>query len=126
MKIVIGCSMKYRDLVRKTMDNFAGIGIEALFPNLDYGSENKDEAATAVEKKRLALEHYNAIDKADAVFLITPGGYMGTSCKLELGYAIAKNKPIYFSEPTNDFGLDCYVVKFISTDRLSDFLTEQI
>ena len=122
MKIAIGCSMKYRDLVRETMKNFEAIGITPLFPNLDYSSENKDDANTLEEKKRLAIEHYAAIDEAEKVYLLTPEGYMGTSLKLELGYAIAKDKPIYFSEPTNDIGLDCYVREFIPTDDLGRFL----
>lgn len=122
MKIVIGCSMKYTNLVRETMKNFETVGITPLFPNLDYSSENKDDANTIDEKKRLALEHYAAIDEADKVYLITPEGYMGTSLKLELGYAVAKNKPVYFSEPTNDIGLDCYVKEFIQTDNIKRFL----
>ena len=104
------------------MAGFEKIGIMPLFPNLDYSPENKDHADTIEEKKRLALEHYEAIDKADVVYLLTPDGYMGTSCKLELGYAVAKNKQIYFSEPTGDIGLDCYVKGFISTDQLEKFL----
>lgn len=122
MKIAIGCSMKYRDLVRETMKNFDAIGITPLFPNLDYSTENKDDANTIDEKKRLAMEHYVAINEADKVYFINPEGYMGTSIKLELGYAVAKNKPIYFSEPTNDIGLDCYVQEFISADNLKRFL----
>jgi nucleoside 2-deoxyribosyltransferase len=114
--------MKYRDLVKKVTDDFTKIGITPLFPNLDYSTENKDHANTIEEKKRLAFEHYEAINEADAVYFITPKGYMGTSCKLELGYAIAKNKPIYFSEPTNDIGLDCYVKKFIPVNSLKKFL----
>jgi len=122
MKIVIGCSIKYRDLVRDTISKLKKLGQEPIFPNLDYSKENRDDANTLEEKKRLALEHYEAIDGADVVYLITPDGYMGTSLKLELGYAIAKNKPIYFSEKTNDIGLDCYPVDFIPTDRLEKFL----
>ena len=122
MKISIGCSMKYRDLVRKAMADFTKIGITPLFPNIDYGTDNIDHANTSEEKKRLALEHYSAIDESDIVYLLTPGGYMGTSCKLELGYAIAKNKPIYFSEPTGDVGLDCYAKGFVPVDSLEKFL----
>jgi nucleoside 2-deoxyribosyltransferase len=122
MKIAIGCSMKYRDLVRETMKNFETMGITPLFPNLDYSTENKDDANIIEEKKRLALEHYAVIDEADKVYLMTPEGYMGTSLKIELGYAVAKGKPIYFSEPTNDIGLDCYVKEFIPTDNLKRFL----
>ena len=62
MKVVIGCSMKYRDLVRDTMKRMLG-----------------------------------------------------------LGYAIAKDKPIYFSECTNDMGLDCYVNDFILSNEVSKF-----
>ncbi|MEI6238115.1 MAG: nucleoside 2-deoxyribosyltransferase [bacterium] len=122
MKIVLGCSMKYRDLVRDIISKLESLGLEPIFPNLNYSSNNKDDANTPEEKKKLAMEHYEAIEKADVVYLITPEGYMGTSCKLELGYAIAKGKPIYFSEPTNDTGLDCYVKKFIPINNLKLFL----
>lgn len=114
--------MKYRDLVRDTVLKLESLGLEPIFPNLNYGTDNKDHANTLEEKKRLAIEHYDAIDSADVVYFITPQGYMGTSCKIELGYAIAKNKPIYFSEPTKDIGLDCYALKFIPINNLKLFL----
>lgn len=114
--------MRHRDLIRKTMADLSRIGITPLFPNLDYGVENKDGAKTSEEKKQLAIEHYEEIDEADAVYFLTPEGYMGTSCKIELGYAIAKNKSIYFSEPTDDMALDCYVKEFIPLQNLQKFL----
>ncbi len=114
--------MKYRSLVHQVMSELVQLGLKPIFPNLDYSHENADKADSSTEKKRLAMEHYNAIDEADVVYLITPEGYMGTSCKLELGYAIAAQKPIYFSEPTKDPALDCYVSKFIHTSSLKDFV----
>ncbi len=122
MRIAIGSSMKYRSLVREVVVQLAELGLEPIFPNLEYSNENSDNAGTLEEKKRLAIEHYKAIDDADIVYLLTPGGYMGTSCKLELGYAIAKEKSMYFSEPTNDIALDCYVKGFIHTSSLEGFL----
>lgn len=116
MKITISCSMQYRNLIKEVMAQLTELGFYPLFPNLDYNSENE------IDKKKLAIEHYQAIDEAEIVYFITPDGYIGTSCKLELGYAIAKNKLIYFSEQTNDPVLDCYAVGFISTDSLRDFL----
>lgn len=126
MKIAIGCSMKFRSLARDAVARLGELGLTPLFPNLGYSAENRDEAITVEEKKRLALEHYAAIDQADAVYLLTPGGYMGTSLKLELGYSIAKGKSIYFSEPTGDIGLDCYAKEFITPDRLEKFQGIQI
>lgn len=122
MKIAIGCTMKYRSVARETVAKFSELGITAFFPNLDYSHENTDKADTPEEKKRLAMEHYRAIDEADVVYFIIPEGYMGTSCKLELGYAVARQKPIYFSEPTKDPALDCYVKGFVSTESLNYFL----
>ena len=34
-----------------------------------------------------------------------------------LGYTLALKKPIYFSELTNDIGLDSYITKIISLNK---------
>ena len=123
-KIVIGSSMKFRSLVKATMINLEELGFTPLFPNIDYSSEDRDVALTIQENNKLAWDHYRAVEKADAVYFILPNGYIGTSCKIELGYALALKKPIYFSEPTNDMGLDGYPKKFISLDNLIEFQKE--
>lgn len=123
-KICISSSMKFRSIVKTTMKEFENYGYIPLFPNLDYSPEGSDTALTIEEKNKLARDHYNAIEEADAVYFILPDGYMGTSCKIELGYALALNKPIYFSEPTNDTGIDGYPKKIIPLDELIDFTSE--
>ena len=116
--------MKYRDIVRDTISRLMALGLEPVFPNLGYNKDNPGDANTIEEMRRLAYDHYEAIDEADIVYFITPDGYMGTSCKLELGYAVAKKKRVYFSEPTKDIGLDCYVTKFIPLNDLQLFLKQ--
>ena len=106
------------------MKKLKNLGYQPLFPNLNYSSEDRDVALTIKEKNKLAWDHYRAVEKADKVYFILPKGYMGTSCKIELGYALALKKPIYFSEPTNDIGLDGYPKKFISLDNLIEFDNE--
>ncbi len=123
-KIVICSSMKFKDLVFEVISKFERIGLAPLFPNISLGRKNNTEAINIEEKRRLALEHYEAIREAKVVYFILPKGYMGTSCKLELGYALALKKDIYFSEPANDIGLDCYVKKFIGLDNLEQFIEE--
>ena len=123
-KIVIGSSMKFRSLVKATMKKLEELGFTPLFPNIDYISEDRDVALTIEEKNKLAWDHYKAVEESNAVYFILPKGYMGTSCKIELGYALALKKPIYFSEPTNDMGLDGYPKKFISLDNLIEFQDE--
>lgn len=113
--------MKYRNLAKEVVAGLSGLGLKPLFPNLDCSNENLDQGDSPESKKRFWEEHCAAINEADVVYLITPGGYMGNSCKLELGYAVALKKPIYFSEPTNDPALDCLVSGFIKTSSLKDF-----
>jgi nucleoside 2-deoxyribosyltransferase len=116
--------MKFRDLVKFAMEALEKICFTPFFPNINYSSENKDMASSLKEKKKLAMDHCKAIKEADMVYFILPGGYMGTSCKIELGYALASNKLIYFSEKTNDLGLDCYPKKIIFLDNLVELKKE--
>jgi len=123
-KICISGSMKFRDIIKQTMAKFEELGFEALFPNIDYTLETNDIVMSIEESKRLANDHYQAIRTADGCYFILPKGYIGTSCKLELGYAVALGKPIYFSELTNDVGLDCYPKRIISLENLGELIKE--
>ncbi|HAN10701.1 MAG TPA: hypothetical protein DCP90_08840 [Clostridiales bacterium] len=120
-KILIGGSMKFRDTIKNTMKELENIGFEPLFPNIDYTEESRDVAETIEEKSKLVWDHLKAVEQADALYFIVPNGYMGTSCKIELGYALALKKPIYFSETTNDMGLDCYTEGFIKLEELHEW-----
>ena len=43
----------------------------------------------------LTLDHFAKIRMADVVFIYNKNGYEGNSTTLEIGYAVACNKPIY-------------------------------
>ncbi len=120
--VVISSSMKYYDSIKSTISKMKYLGFKPSFPNLDYTP--KGEILTKDEIQYLANEHYKAIDIADAIYFIMPNGYIGTSCKLELGYAIAKNKYIFFSELTNDMSIDIYANEIIGLDELSKLTKE--
>jgi len=119
MKVTICSSLRNSNAIQETITNLESLTITPLFPNFE---NNNTEEVKNKSKKILAQEHYEAIDSADVVYFLTPNGYMGTSCKLELGYSFAKKKPIYFSEPTNDEALDGYALDFIPTNNLEKFL----
>ncbi len=99
-KFTISASLKHKELIRELINQAKGQGIEALFPNLDSGL-NKDELTLDV-MRRLTLEHFAAVDQSNVLYVLCPEGYVGRSVTLEIGYAHAKGKHIYFSEPTND------------------------
>ena len=46
------------------------------------------------EKKRLDELHFRKIDQSDGIFVINPGGYLGTSTMREIDYAMARGKTI--------------------------------
>ena len=42
------------------------------------------------------------IDDADIVYVVNPQGYVGKSVSVDLGYAYAKNKPIFVMNAVDD------------------------
>jgi nucleoside 2-deoxyribosyltransferase len=42
------------------------------------------------------------IDNADIVYVVNPRGYVGKSVSVDLGYAYAKNKPIFVMNAVDD------------------------
>jgi len=42
------------------------------------------------------------IEKSDIVYVVNPGGYVGKSVCVDVGYAYARNKPIYVMHSVKD------------------------
>jgi hypothetical protein len=72
--------------------------------------------------KKLCQDHFSAISQAEALYVINPGGYIGTLVKIEIGYALGKGKPVYFSHKTGSIDLDSLSNGFIDLDSINDFL----
>lgn len=62
------------------------------------------------------------IDQADVVYVVNPDGYIGKSVSLDIGYAYAKNKPIYVMHPINDPPVMSLVKGVLSFNELISFL----
>jgi len=103
------------------MRRFGEMGITALFPNLDSGLD-KDKLDMET-MKRLCQDHFQAIDESDALYVIDPDGYIGTLVTVEIGYALGKGKPVYFSETTNTLDLDSLAEGVIPLDSIEQFLS---
>ncbi len=72
--------------------------------------------------QRVCWDHFGAIDSAEALYVLDPGGYVGTLVKVEIGYALGKRKAVYFSEKTGSLDLDSLPKDVISLDRIDQFL----
>jgi hypothetical protein len=62
------------------------------------------------------------IEETDVVYVVNPGGYIGRSVCVDIGYAYAKNKPIYVMHPIEDPPVMKLVNSVLSFEELIDLL----
>jgi nucleoside 2-deoxyribosyltransferase len=62
------------------------------------------------------------IDEADVVYVVNPGGYVGRSVCVDIGYAYARNKPIYAMHSVDDPSVMGLMQGVLSFEELIDFL----
>ena len=60
--------------------------------------ENRDEGTLTKTKEMLDDMHKRKIDMADEIFVVNVGGYIGSSTKSEIEYAIATGKAVRYLE----------------------------
>ncbi len=99
MKTVVICgSRRFKPEIREFAEKLKEKGITVYEPYLHSGQQEWENLSE--EYKRfiaLGLTHYHfyKIKMADIVFVFNKDGYLGNSTTLEIGYAVATNKPIY-------------------------------
>ena len=64
-----------------------------------FGHSGDDEAWTEGTKEMLDDMHKRKIDLADEIFVINVGGYIGSSTRSEIEYAVATGKVVRYLEP---------------------------
>ncbi len=64
--------------------------------------ENMDEGTLTKTKEMLDDMHKRKIDMADEIFVINVGGYIGSSTRSEIDYAIATGKPVHYLEAAQE------------------------
>ena len=65
--------------------------------------ENMDEGTLTRTKEMLDDMHKRKIDMADGIFVINVGGYIGSSTRSEIDYALANGKEVrYLEDPAQD------------------------
>jgi nucleoside 2-deoxyribosyltransferase len=63
----------------------------------------RDPESTAPEESRAAiLHHLGRMDRADVILVCNPDGYVGRSVAMKIGYAHAREKPVYALAPIAD------------------------
>lgn len=120
MKVIcLSASLRFEEEIEKVISQSKDVGIEVLFPNFPV-TEGKSEL-TIERMRELCQDHFNAISQAEALYVINPGGYIGTLVKIEIGYALGKDKPVYFSHKTDSIDLDSLSTGIVPLDSLEEF-----
>ena len=60
--------------------------------------ENMDEGTLTKTKEMVDDMHLRKIDMSDEIFVVNVGGYIGSSTKKEIEYAMANNKKVNYLE----------------------------
>ena len=83
-RVVCLCgSFRFQEKMNVVRDHLLQQGVECLMPTPD------------TDVARGVRSCFERIDAADAVLIVNPGGYIGTSVLLDMGYAYARKKPLY-------------------------------
>ena len=64
-----------------------------------FGHSGDNEVWMQGTKDMLDDMHKRKIDMADEIFVINKNGYIGSSTRSEIEYAISTNKPVNYMEP---------------------------
>lgn len=119
--LCISSSMRFKSEIEKAIEDFHALGITALFPNLEVTETPEDIKA----QQQLFSEHFAAIDAAKLLYVLDKDGYIGTSVKIEIGYALGKGKTVIFCEEALEQELNALATAVIppgNKEKLNEYL----
>ena len=95
-KVVTLCgSTKFKDEFLRVQKELTLKGNIVISVGL-FGHSGDDEVWTEGTKEMLDDMHKAKIDMADEIFVINVGGYIGSSTRSEIAYAMMHGKPIHY------------------------------
>ena len=125
--VVSGSFKKFKPEIDAAIDRLQGNGVIVLAPDKGwlYVPSMKVLSAKDLEFRPLPLERgmdpgqvevefLQKLSRADFVYLVNPGGYVGISACLEIGAAMARKIPVYAAEPIRaDLDPDPFWARYI-------------
>ena len=88
MRVYLCGSFQFKDMIEELEGRLRKEGVESLV------SKKMDD--------RGIIGCLEKIDKADIVYIVNPNGYVGKSVSADIGYAHARNRPIYVMNQIDD------------------------
>jgi NTP pyrophosphatase (non-canonical NTP hydrolase) len=110
---ISGSFNKDLDEIRKKVQQFQQKGVKILSPKLSKVVSRRKGFVRLEEDKgtpgEIESKHLHAILQSDFLYVVNPGGHIGTSVAFEAGYALSKNIPVYSLETPEDVALSSLI-----------------
>ena len=101
-KVITLCgSTKFKDDFMKVQKQLTIEGNIVISVGI-FGHSDNEETFTEGIKEMLDDMHKRKIDMADEIFVINKNGYIGSSTKSEIEYAMKTNKKVSYMESTKN------------------------
>ncbi|QQG52644.1 MAG: hypothetical protein HY931_00205 [Candidatus Falkowbacteria bacterium] len=103
MKSVVMCgSSSFASEMRDFSERLKNLGAVVYEPHLYRASGGVWSEIKESDRKYVALglthDHFYKMRMADVIYVYNKDGYAGVSVNMEIGYAVALNKPIYVQD----------------------------
>jgi hypothetical protein len=104
MTIAICCSKKFKKEARKVADQLRKLGIAVYEPPLPEMSifDGLTDQQQYYTLSGLTHNHFSKIRKSDAIYVLNINSYIGVAVTIEIAYAAALNKKIFYMEEEKD------------------------
>lgn len=120
----------YKDMEKEAlMLRKAGFTVIVPQPSHIRHGHKPEDLKTKYDKKTLrkwegegAYSHLKNIKKSDAVYIFNKGSYLGPAVTVEIGYALALEKPIYSNAPIRDITVTNFIKEVVSPRGLIKLL----
>ncbi|MBE7498988.1 MAG: hypothetical protein HS113_01495 [Verrucomicrobiales bacterium] len=101
--------------LRRTFDNLKDLGFSILSPSNTFVEAEENgfvymRHESTQTPHQLENNHLDAIQRSDFVWFFAPGGYVGPTGALEVGFARANGIPVYSDTPLDDTVLKGFVM----------------
>jgi nucleoside 2-deoxyribosyltransferase len=136
MTICISTSFKHYTEMSKAAVYLRSKGFTVLTPEPSHiRHEDKPDLLKEEKYDRATLEkweaegafaHFENIKKADLLYIFNPGSYLGPAVAVEIGYALALEKPIYSYQKISDITLTNFAKAVVTPEELVPLLQKNI
>jgi NTP pyrophosphatase (non-canonical NTP hydrolase) len=102
-----GSLHRHTAAIAKTAAEFGDGGGVILSPRSTEVQREDEEGFVYLSGDRgepgeIERAHLAAIGRSDLLYIVNPGGYLGLSTAMEIGYALARSVPVYASDPPKE------------------------